>query len=339
MKPVYPARGFYAMSTKVISTAFFSALTLWGCVGEEPLVAASGKSARDMTQVNPDSNSKEQKGQAATSNQKPKAPAKSAISATKLDPGPQLQDPALGEPRLGLALNGLKHATVRAGSSVLIESFVRAGDGDEGSVSATLSSSGGTWAELVVLDLRDTKGNTVAGLSFRRLLQAETSISIDEENAGRLAWELDLSAKVIAPGEYRLQALLDSSRSNSGWKGKVRSHVSRLTVKPATAEVALDDLRSEIAARVQILAFGGKDADAVGACDEFLAKYPQDVVILEGKGDALFRLKKFQDAYQAYEKAISFVKSKHAPNTITEPPNMLIHKSNLALAELQKLSK
>jgi hypothetical protein len=240
-------------------------------------------------------------------------------------------------PTLVLSLNLTRDTTLPEGPSLLIEGAIGAYDGREGHLDIRLEKPGGTWGELIRIEIQNSQGKAIPGLTIKPLVRTEASILLDEERSGWVAWEVDFKAGAkLAPGTYSVVAFIDTEQADgSGWKGKAKSAPSELTVVAASAGLSEEGAAILALSESRLLAYESKDGEALAVCDAYLAKKPKDGMMLEEKGDLLMKAKKPAEALAAYNEALKNVAPLPA-NAVPEPPFELIRKQQLAEEALKR---
>ena len=231
-------------------------------------------------------------------------------------------------PVITLSVNCLSNASAQEGSPLLIEAAVTADHADDKTIPFVLSKPGGGWGDFTSIEIRDAAGRVVSGLNLRPAGQTQASISINGDSSGWLAWVVQpVGGKLLAPGNYSVRAVLDSTSSNDSgsWRGAARSSLSRLTVKASSA--TFSDAEVRFATLVEIRTHGAlKESDAaLAAADRYLAVHPNDPMILEEKGDSLASTDKFQEALSAYNTALDSIPPQ-PKSPYSEPPVILLTK-------------
>lgn len=280
---------------------------------------------------------KEKPKSTAPSAQTPKPPAKPAESPSKGDPyqGEYPPQPSPGAPKMSVTANLAQDGIGLVGRPVLFEARIASGR-LEGEIKAvTLSKPGAFWGELVFLEIYNEGGDLMATLKPKLISKGDPAATFDGTKAGWLVWVLESNAALI-PGEYSIRAKIENEKSEGdGWKGKAWSPPTWLTIKPANAE--LDDDEKRMVALVEIRVAGAQNqlAEALQACDRFLAANPSDVSVLEEKGDVLHRMGKPAEAIQVYEAALKVPRVREE-NSIEEPPSGLLRKRQMAAEAVKK---
>jgi hypothetical protein len=279
--------------------------------------------------------------------QKPKpgqgAPPKGAVKQTPKPPPPKKDkeqqtsvvkkdETTPGAPDIVLSVNCLQESVGIEGKPILIEASINADSEDDKIAVVELSKPGGFWGELLAIQIRNNRGEVVAGTTPKLASKGGASITLDGKKFGWLVWTLDTK---LAPGTYSLNALLDTKTATAGWKGKTKSPPAVLVVKPASAALSEDEIRLVLLSEVRGFAALGKAAEALAACDRHLTGKPMDALILEEKGDLLLRTGRAKEALQAYNAAIE-IEPPVIPDAIVEPPFELLRKRAEAAAELAK---
>ena len=243
-------------------------------------------------------------------------------------------------PRITLSINCLSSATAREGSPLFIQAAISADHTEDRTIPFLLSKPGGAWGDFVSVEIRDVTGQIVSGLNLRSAYQTRDSISINADLSGALVWTAQpVAGRLLAPGDYSLAAVLDSSGStdSNSWRGTTRSSPSMLTVKARSAVLSEAELR--LAALVQIRVHDSlKESDAaLSAADKYLVEHPKDRVILEEKGDVLASNGHFREALAAYEAALEEITRAESPER--EAPEGLLIKRAKAEQALRKASQ
>ena len=244
-------------------------------------------------------------------------------------------------PRITLSINLLSNASAREGSPLFVEAAISADYTGNRTIPFLLSRPGGGWGDFVLVEIRDATGQIVSGVNLRSTYQTRTSISINDDLSGALVWIAQpVDGKLLAPGNYSIVAVLDSSLSSdaNSWRGTTRSSSSVLTVKPSS--VALSHAEARLAALVQIRVHDSfkESGAALSAADKYLVEHPKDRVILEEKGDVLASNGHFSEALAAYEAALEEIAFKPESPEHEAPEGLLIKRTRAQQA-LQKASE
>jgi hypothetical protein len=217
----------------------------------------------------------------------------------------------------------------------LIEASVAAPDGIDGDASTTLSAPGG-WGTLLKLEIKNSSGDIAAAATPKPAFATQGTITIDSKAYGELQWTLDKSAtSALAPGTYTITAVLDFPGTGPGWHGKEVSAPATLTVIPASSRLDPGEARRSLIFEVLAQHATGKDDIALAAIDAFLVGDPNDVRILELKGDVLALTGKYKEAAGAYDVALDHHSDLDKKPTM-EPPEDILHKLDLAIERSKK---
>lgn len=235
-----------------------------------------------------------------------------------------------GTPEIAVSVNGSRDGVTREGLPLLIECSVYAQRGSEGAMVAELAKAGGHWGEMFSVEVRNSAGMTITGLTPKLLVKPVGSIKVDGTQAGWLAWSVEFQPSRRLPvGAYTARVVLDSSSAVAGWKGKAQSPPCGFEVKPSGAAMTVDETRMLAFSEVQILVYGGKNAEAIAACDRLIGIDAGDVNLYSMKGDALARSGKYAEAVAAFDQALKIVQPPEEGD-VPEPPFALLEKRRVA---------
>jgi hypothetical protein len=241
-------------------------------------------------------------------------------------------------PRITLSINLLSSASAREGSPLFIKAAISADHAEDRTIPFVLSKPGGRWSDFASVEIRDASGRIVSGLDMRSAYQTPASISINDNVSGTLVWIAQpAGGKLLAPGDYFVTAVLDSSSSTdaNSWLGKTRSPACRLTVKPQSAPVSDAEARLAVLVEIRIHDSLKQSDAALSTADKYLAEHPKDRVILEEKGDVLASTGKFSEALAAYDAALDSIPPQ-PESPFREPPEGLLIKRTKAEQALLK---
>lgn len=253
--------------------------------------------------------------------------------------GKQAPQDELPAPNITLSLNRLSECAVFPGAPILVEAVFSPPDGRDSKTEVTLSNSGNAWGEMVSLEIRNAQDEAVPGISFQSLYATEQSITLNHETLGAMAWCIvSESGATLPSGEYAIVAVLDSTASISGWRGKTKSAPSTLTVKSSLSQLSADEARLVTLGDVRIRSYIGEHESALAVVDAFLVKNPKDGLMLEERADVLARMERFSDALSAYNLALDNV-APQEESLLREPPHNLLRKRDMAASKVESGAK
>ncbi|HZN58438.1 MAG TPA: tetratricopeptide repeat protein, partial [Planctomycetota bacterium] len=221
--------------------------------------------------------------------------------------------PADDRPRLALAANESRVASAIHGWPLLITLQVThpAFPADEGAApDIVLASPGGPWTSAVQFRLTQG-GATVAMWPRTPLGNPPGSLNLAPDEVAAVGWWVSPNDTAgIPPGEYLLEAELDTTAAPVGWHGVAKAAPVRVTVasEPVPLGPALEAEKALALARY--LTAQGMFAEALTSLDGLLAKQPSHPValffraqVLEITGDDAGALSSYDEALDAFEAA------------------------------------
>ncbi len=208
-------------------------------------------------------------------------------------------------PAISLAVNERRLTAAYRGWPfvVTLQVIPPAFGGDGAAEDLVLTSSTGSWTSSLRFVLKKN-GVVVSAWPLSPLGEAPARLVLGPQGLGLAAWWVPpQDTAQIPPGDYSLEAVLDTTSSPEGWKGIVLAEPVEVSVsvEPSPLDSRLEAEKALAFARFH--AGGEALADALQAVDGLLAKQPANVAALWFRAEILEVSGDDPAALQAYEAA------------------------------------
>jgi hypothetical protein len=231
-----------------------------------------------------------------------------------------LSDPP---PLVSLTVNERRAAAAYHGWPILVTlQVIPPGLGVEAAPDFVLASSSASWTDLVRLVLR--RGGAETSLwPLERIGPPARQLTLTGADVGVAAWWVSpADSAAIPPGEYTLDAILDSTNAPAGWQGIALGEPVRVTVAAEPSPLGVD-LRSEKALALANfeVSRGGLDA-ALRHVEVLLDRDPGNLGALLFRAEILELTGEDRAALEAYRATLDAFDAAHPDSP--EPPVDLI---------------
>jgi hypothetical protein len=269
-------------------------------------------------------------------------PGEKAAAVGPLTPAPpplRLEPPP--RPTVAISVNGSLKVDAFRGTPLIVQlgiSHPRLHQNEPKVEPMVVSGPGGTaWSDAIRLEVVDENGQ-VQKWPLRLLEPGKGALTLDAGNSGRLVWQLSPEeAGAIADGQYRIVAMLDTTGSSDGWKGRSRSTPAFVRAAPEPAAPTAAQDAEKFLRRAQYELLNGRPAEAANRVDELPARHPKSIAGLEAKGDLSAAAGKADQALRFYNLAIEMINAT-SPKP-AEPPQMLLRKRNAQINAVLKVGE
>ena len=188
------------------------------------------------------------------------------------------------------------------------------------------------WTGMLKLDVVDGEGN-VQTWPLQLADAPEGAVTLDATSFATAHWTLGVEQTAkLKEGVYIVTATLDTKSLADGGAGSVESIPATLTVTKAPATLS-DEQQSLLAQSLAAQAvIKGDTTEAMSILDEQLAKQPNDISVLEFKGDLLAADGKTDEALKIYNAALKLFYE--ANPDFPEPASILADKQHEMMDKL-----
>jgi hypothetical protein len=209
-------------------------------------------------------------------------------------------------PRVALAVNERRAVTAYRGWPLLVtfEVIPPAFGSAEPAPDFVVSGGAGPWTAAVRLVLEQA-GVAQPLWPLAPLATAPDRLALSPADLGLAAWWiLPTDTAALAPGEYLLSALLDTTGSLEGWQGVARAEPVRVTVAPEPAPLGPE---LEVEKAVYLARFESAQGDltpALRRIEDLLARQPGNLAGLVSRAELLELAGDDRAALAGYEEAL-----------------------------------
>ncbi len=237
------------------------------------------------------------------------------------------------DPEVAVSIDDAREAVVYRGwPAVFAAQILPPGlfDSPPGADSFTLAAPAGVWSRALSLAVTGEGDGLPRSWPLEHREAADAVLALDSRTAGLAFWILSPEATAgLETGSFDAGAILDTTASASGWKGRVESEPASLVVEdePSPPSIELQVERHLAFARWRFMT--GNRAAAFAEIDGALAKAPSHLGALGLRAVLLDIDGRKEEALAAYEEAVA--RHLEARPGAQEPPVSLL----LQLNELQ----